>query len=208
MKTKPITLILTLLICLSGSVLAEEDEKEGKKIKKEDNNELKSFEELKEKDFFLYNSKLHYRPLVQLYSLEIRYKKSYREIGEIINQLAELVDNSESQNQNDIDLKYLDHLHNRFDNVLDALAGCIICLEYEKVLLQNKTNKKLLIKTHSQQRSKAFASLFTYTTELKTLTKKHRIKIQNTTAVIAINEHLKLFTELHEWAAKNKYSPL
>jgi hypothetical protein len=171
-------LILTLFISINYSVYSED-------------------KKLTIKEYTLYE---------ELNTILNNYSKSTEETNEIRRRLRELFEGPNSQNFINFDnlLAICVDLHAikmRADNLM-------ACLRYEKVIYQQNISNKLLIITHSINREYFFSNLESSIKLNVDAIKKRRIKIQNTTAVIAINKNLEQLSKIKEWVLINKNKPV
>jgi hypothetical protein len=171
MNSKSITLILTLLFCLSGSVLAED--------KKESINEYKSYKEFE--------------------SLRIKYSKSYNEIIE----LSELIAKKEGKAPNG-DANTLISISRIVHSLSKEMWSLRIILTYEDLILNQSIKNDHLKNHHNTLRRLQMLSFNSMLGNTAAFTKTFQIYLKNTTAVIAVNDCLKILNNMEVWYNKNK----
>ena len=171
-------LILTLFISFNYSVHSED--------KKDAIKEYKLYEEL---DTIMNN-----------------YSESIEETDEIREILFKLVDGPKSQNY--INYDNVLEICMDFHDIKMKTRNLMLCLSYEKVIYQQNISNKLLRATHSVNRVYFINILEQAINSGVKAVKNRRIKIQNATAVIAINKNLELLSKIKEWVLINKNKPV
>ena len=162
MKTKPITPILTLLFCLSGSVFAEEE--------------------------FSYKP---FDDLLSIETKGSAISAKLMEISILLFEKTNETKSVEKQFQFKTDYEYLDLIQEqklKIKNDINNLAKLII---YERGILEHNVKSDGFIKFHNQQRKQRFDFLNTFLDERVKKIKRHQLEIKNTTAVNAINHFLR-----------------
>ena len=149
----------------------------------------------------------------EILRMAINYQKSVKEIDDIGETLLELVISTKisaksiTKSQNYIDSDNLIKIRSEIRGIEIKIRNLMNCLRYEKVIYQQNISNKSLRAVHSVNRVYFFKHLEHYIKRGLVTVKNHKIKIQNTTAVIAINKNLDLLTKLKEWAELNKITP-
>ncbi len=171
MKTKPITLILTLFFCLSGSVYGEE--------KKESKRNPVSF--------------------YKLISLIDEFDKSNDNMYSIYKQLQKKTDK--------FDFLRYKHIWEFNQQVRDKIEANNTIFKYELMFIGEKIyNKNILIK-HSKIRDDNLKKLMSFVQQSIKITKQMQIDIQNTTAVVSLNNHVNILNQYIDLILKYNAEP-
>ena len=130
MKTKPITLIVSLLFCFTGGVYADSEYNvESYKL-------LDEFHIMTQKDF-----------------------KAVVEISDITNELEKLRKDSNNPLQNFNDVENTKMINRFLVGISDVVSGLRLVLTYEKLIVQNKIMNFNVIKKHNALRYLHFKEL-------------------------------------------------
>ncbi len=175
MKTKPITLILTLLFCLSGSVFAED----------------------------VNSANPEYNPLKTLLTLGYKAYKARNDVNDVKMRIIKSNNGILTSETNDINkvMRLMEELESSIKSMRNVMF-------YESVIVQRKISDNMLRKKHNEIKGNEVIFLKRAFDRAEQWIKEYQININNTTAVISINEYLKVINELKIWHKNNRNKKL
>ena len=115
-----------------------------------------------------------------------------------------IFNNQQNINQSRDQIKSLQEIARDLRNISDVLSMCIIIEGYDSVLKKEKIKKKSIMLMHDNNSKYVFSDarkIF----NTKNSIEKRQIQIINTTAVVAINEVLKVFDGLDKFLISKGY---
>jgi hypothetical protein len=129
-----------------------------------------------------------------------------KEINEIVLSLVQL--DIRKNTQNYIDYINLTKIEKEINDVTKGAYNLLLILDYERVIYQNNISNNKLNFVHNHSRTHIQFMLNVKLERAITNAKEYRIKIQNTTAVIAVNKSLEMMIKLQKWSKLNNNSGL
>ena len=140
----------------------------------------------------------------ELEAIIFNLKVTSKEFVEISGDLLKTARHENSGNFTTYD--NMDEIVDEFDDVINRAYNLLIFLSYERTILlfRENTSNVSLIDKHNFCRRYFIENLESKLDIFVKRTKLRRIRIQNTTAVIAINKSLELVAELQKWLVINK----
>jgi len=172
MKTKPITLILTLLFCLSGSVFAEE------------------------------NSRIEYKPLKEFTEINLIKFYADGDLAKKQKFLMERLNNKDGIARLTNDLEYIESVEMWVAEVSNIAGVVLLCYKYEENFYTNKISNEKVIKFHNDTKKLFLTSLGHHAQKKINNFKWAKSNINDSGVLDVIDKYIEYCVKLNNYSKK------